>query len=355
MPKSVVRINTVPSYEVHIGSGLIGDCGTIIRERLGDVKLAVITDSNVAELYLEKAAASLEKAGYRDVKSFVFEAGELSKNINTLSNILEFLAENQLTRKDCVIALGGGVTGDMTGFAAACYLRGISYVQMPTTLLAAVDSSVGGKTAIDLAAGKNLAGAFIQPKLVICDTDCLDTLPDEVFSDGAAEAIKTGVLASEALLAAFEESEPGQNIQDIITRCVEYKGGVVERDEKEQGERKLLNLGHTIGHAIEKLSGYTITHGHAVAAGLAIISRAAAKRGLCDIALAKRIEAVLMKYSLPISCVYDAKALAEAALRDKKRAGDQITIIYPEKVGECRLKNIHVDELYGLIRDGLEG
>ena len=261
-----IEVHTAPAYEVTIGAGLLRECGARLKTVLGGCRIAVVADSNVAPLYLETVCASLRDAGFA-VCSYVFPSGEAHKNFTTLSAILEFLAESQLTRTDCVAALGGGVTGDMAGFAAASYLRGIRYVQLPTTLLSAVDSSVGGKTAIDLAAGKNLAGAFLQPAAVLCDTDCLRSLPAAVFADGAAEAIKTGVLSGETLFSLFEDGTLTDAPAEVIARCVRYKAGVVERDEKERGERRKLNLGHTVGHAIEKCSGYAIPHGHAVAAG----------------------------------------------------------------------------------------
>ena len=251
-------------------------------------------------------------------------------------------------------ALGGGVTGDMAGFAAAVYLRGIRYVQLPTTLLAAVDSSVGGKTAVDLAAGKNLAGAFCQPAAVLCDTDCLKTLPPDVFADGAAEAVKTGVLADPSLFTLFEDGTLTADPGAVIARCVQYKAGVVERDEKEQGERKLLNLGHTVGHAIEKCSGYTIPHGHAVAAGLAVIARAAERLGWTEGPIAERIAVCLAKNGLPTGTDFPAETLAEAALSDKKRAGGDITLVVPRAIGRCELKTLPVAELLPVIRAGLE-
>ncbi len=229
-----IEVHTAPAYEVTIGAGLLRDCGARLKTVLGGCRIAVAADSNVAPLYLETVCASLRDAGF-GVCSYVFPAGEAHKNFTTLSAILEFLAESQLTRTDCVAALGGGVTGDMAGFAAASYLRGIRYVQLPTTLLSAVDSSVGGKTAIDLAAGKNLAGAFLQPAAVLCDTDCLRSLPVAVFADGAAEAIKTGVLSGETLFSLFEDGTLTDAPAEVIARCIRYKAGVVERDEKERG------------------------------------------------------------------------------------------------------------------------
>ncbi len=347
-----IPVHTDPAYTVSIGPRLLQNCGERLRETLGLCRLAVITDSTVAPLYLDTVTASLTAAGFA-VSSYVFPAGEGHKNMATLSAILEFLAEQHLTRTDCVAALGGGVTGDMAGFAAAVYLRGIRCVQLPTTLLSAVDSSVGGKTAIDLSAGKNLAGAFLQPAAVLCDTDCLTSLPAPVFADGAAEAIKTGILADEGLFALFEGGS--FDLPEVIARCVAYKAGVVERDEKEQGERKLLNLGHTVGHAIEKCSGYAIPHGHAVAAGLAVMARSVERLGWTEEPVAARIAACLAKHGLPTGAEFSAPALAAAALADKKRSGSDITLVIPRKIGRCELRKVPVTELEAIIAAGLEG
>ena len=349
-----IPVRTSPAYTVQIAPGLLNRCGSLLQAMLPPCRMAVITDDTVAPLYLERVVRSLTDAGFA-VVSYVFPAGEAHKNMDTLSAILEFLAREHLTRTDCVAALGGGVVGDMAGFAAAVYLRGIRYVQLPTTLLAAVDSSVGGKTAIDLAAGKNLAGAFLQPAAVLCDTECLQSLPADVFADGAAEAIKTGVLSDESLFALFEDGTLTAAPADVIARCVAYKAGVVERDETEQGERKLLNLGHTVGHAIEKCSGFCIPHGHAVAAGLAVMARAAERLGWTQEPIAGRIAACLAKNDLPTGTDFSAQDLARAALSDKKRAGDTITIVVPRRIGTCRLHKLPVAELEHLIGAGLEG
>jgi len=348
-----IQVHTSPAYEVCIGGGLLHTCGQYLQKVLAPCHVAVITDSTVASLYLDTVANSLRSAGFA-VSTCVFPAGEANKNFSTLSDILEFLAENRLTRTDCIVALGGGVTGDMAGFAAGCYLRGIRCIQMPTTLLSAVDSSVGGKTAIDLKAGKNLAGVFLQPAAVLCDTDCLASLPAEVFADGAAEAIKTGILSDESLFSLFETGHLETAPAEVIARCVAYKAGVVERDEKEQNERRLLNLGHTIGHAIEKCSGYSIPHGHAVAAGLAIIARSAEKLGWTEDPIAERICACLAKNGLPVGTEYSAEELASAASADKKRAGSDITLVIPKKIGQCELKKVPVTDLLSIISAGLE-
>lgn len=349
-----IPVNTTPAYEVTIAPGLLGGCGGHLLALMPPCHMALITDSNVAPLYLEQVQSSLSGAGFT-VSPYVFPAGEGSKTLSTLADILEFLARRRLTRTDCIAALGGGVAGDMAGFAAAVYLRGIRYIQLPTTLLAAVDSSVGGKTAIDLAAGKNLAGAFLQPAAVLCDTDCLASLPADVFADGAAEAIKTGVLCDEGLFSLFENGTLTVEPAEVIARCVEYKAGVVARDEREQGERKLLNLGHTVGHAIEKCSDYTIPHGHAVAAGLAVMARAAENLGWTEAPIAGRISACLAQNGLPTAADFPPEALAEAASADKKRDGGNITLVIPRRIGLCELKTIPVPELLHVIRAGREG
>ena len=348
-----ISVRVSPAYQVDIGPGLLEESGGRLAGLLGPCRVAVLTDSTVAPLYLDTVTRSLEAAGFA-VCAHVFPAGEGNKNLSTLAELLEFLAAQRLTRTDCVAALGGGVAGDMAGFAASVYLRGVRCVQMPTTLLAAVDSSVGGKTAVDLRAGKNLAGAFSQPAAVLCDTDCLKTLPPDVFADGAAEAIKTGVLSDERLFALFEDGTLTADPGDVIARCVAYKAAVVERDEKEQGERKLLNLGHTVGHAIEKCSGYAIPHGHAVAAGLAIIARSAETLGWAETPVAGRIAACLAKNGLPTRSDFPAEALAEAALADKKRAGGDITLVIPRRIGDCALRKVPVGELPAIIAAGME-
>ena len=349
-----IPVRTAPAYEVTIGAGLLNDCGARLRAVLGGCRVAVIADSGTAPFYLAAVRDSLRRADF-DVCSYVFPAGEAHKSISTLSEILEFLAGARLTRTDCVAALGGGVTGDMAGFAAAVYLRGIRYVQLPTTLLSAVDSSVGGKTAIDLAAGKNLAGAFLQPAAVLCDTDCLRSLPADAFADGAAEAVKTGVLCGEELFARLENGALTSAPEEAIARCVRYKAGVVERDEKERGERRMLNLGHTVGHAIERCSGYAIPHGHAVAAGMAVMARAAEKFGWTEDGVAARITACLTKHHLPTRTDYSAEALAEAALADKKRSGESVTLVVPRSIGGCVLRTVPVTELLPIIAAGSEG
>lgn len=353
MEHRVIPVRLREGYNVVIGSGLACESGRLIRAALGDCRLAVVTDSNVARLYLGDVLASLSEAGY-DARPFMFSAGEQSKRMHTLADMLEFFAGERLLRKDCIVALGGGVTGDLAGFAAGCYLRGIRYVQLPTTLLAAVDSSVGGKTAVDLLAGKNLAGLFHQPSLVVCDTDFFATLSHDEFANGAAEAIKTGMLSSEPLFSLFETGDARGNIAKIVEQCVTYKARIVERDETETGQRKLLNLGHTIGHAIEHCSDFSIPHGHAVAIGLAAISRAAERLGWAEEPIAARVEAALIGNGLPITTIFSPEALANAARSDKKRADGQITLVVPRRIGDCTLFDLPMEHLESVIRAGIE-
>lgn len=347
-----IRVNVGQGYDIKIDRGLIENVGELVSQiKKPGCKAVIVTDSNVAKLYLDACTKSLQASGF-DILPVIFKAGEESKTIATLGNILECMAENGVTRSDIVIALGGGVTGDMAGFAAGVYMRGIPFVQVPTTLLAAVDSSVGGKTAVDLSVGKNLAGLFYQPQMVICDTQLLESLPEDEYKCGLAEAIKTGILANETLFEIFEKSNPAERLPEIIAGCAEYKAGVVMRDEKEAGERKLLNLGHTPGHAIESLSGFSIKHGLAVAAGLGIMARAAVRKGWSDEAVASRIEKVLIKNGLPINSDFNADELAMAALADKKRSGKTITLAVSSKIGACCLKEINVEDLKEIITLG---
>lgn len=342
-----VKINASGSYEVRIGSGILSTLPDALRQVCKAEKIAIISDSNVWPLYGPSLAASLTEAGFQAV-SFVFPAGEESKTAETYLSILNFLAENRLTRSDALIALGGGVVGDITGFAAATYLRGIAYIQIPTTLLAAVDSSVGGKTAIDLPAGKNLVGAFCQPKLVLCDTDALGTLPEEIFRDGCAEVIKYGILYDRQLFDHLMEYCLSFRREEVIARCVELKANVVMEDEFDTGARMKLNLGHTIGHGVEAKSNFAISHGKAVAIGTAIVARSA-----CPVPVRKSILSILDRFGLPTSTEYPAEELYSYTLSDKKRSGDTVNLIIPEGIGHCVIVPTPVEKLLSFIQAGL--
>ena len=347
-----VEVDAAVRYNIVIDKGILPKSGDMIKEVTSAERVAVITDDTVDKLYSDVVMKSLSDAGFETFK-FVFPHGEKSKNISTFSSILEFLAESGLTRTDALVALGGGVVGDVAGFAAASYLRGIDFIQIPTTLLACVDSSVGGKTAIDLKAGKNLAGAFYQPKLVIADFETLSTLTDGIFADGMAEVIKYGVIFDKAFFEFLRDNEAKDNLEYVITRCVELKRDIVNADEKEKGVRALLNFGHTVGHAIEKCSGYKIPHGSAVAVGMVIISRAAYKCSFCDENCTDIIASLNKKYSLPVSTDFSANELSSAAMADKKRTGDKIKLIIPEALGNCVIKSVPTSELEKIIGEGL--
>lgn len=346
-----VHIDASRSYDVRIGRGLLDDCGRQIAERVRCASAAVVADDTVYALYGERVCASLEAAGIRTV-CYVFPHGEKSKNLLEYAKILNFLAENRVTRADALIALGGGVTGDLGGFAAATYLRGIPFVQLPTTLLAAVDSSVGGKTAVDLPAGKNLAGAFYQPELVLCDLDTLDSLPREIFLDGCAEVIKYAVLGSRELFALLADIPSGKGLEEVTARCVEMKRDFIQSDELDRGARQMLNLGHTFGHAVEASSRFTLSHGKSVAIGMAMILRAACSRGLCSAETRDAVIALLQRYGLPTECPYPADMLLGALSADKKIFGTRLNLVVPTDIGACRLLPVGVDELSGWLRDG---
>ena len=341
---NVVKVNASTAYEVKIGTGLLSSLGQETAKVTKVGKAAIVSDSNVWPLYGKTVQESLENAGFSFIY-YVIPAGESSKNGQTYLELMNFLAQNQVTRSDCLIALGGGVVGDLTGFAAATYLRGITYIQVPTTLLAAVDSSVGGKTAIDLECGKNLVGAFYQPKLVLCDTDTLNTLPVEIFRDGCAEVIKYGILYDRQLFEHLHKNILNFDRQFVITRCVELKRDVVAEDEFDTGSRMKLNLGHTIGHAVEASSNYDVSHGQAVAIGMAIVSRA--------VRATTEIEDILKLFGLPTKTGYTAQQLFDSALSDKKRSGDTVNLIVPEAIGACLIRPTPIDELKSFIEAGL--
>lgn len=343
---NTVTVNTSKSYHIHIGSGVLASIGQEARNLGKAEKVCIVSESNVWPLYGDAVKRHLEDAAF-SVVSYVFPAGEEQKNPTNYLNLLNFLAENGLTRTDLLVALGGGVVGDLTGFAAATYLRGIRYIQVPTTLLAAVDSSVGGKTAIDLPAGKNLAGAFWQPSLVLCDTDTLASLPPDVFRDGCAEVIKYGVLYDPELFAHLEAKGLDFDRETVITQCVEWKRNVVIQDEFDTGARMKLNLGHTIGHGVEARSNFTLSHGKSVAIGMAIVCRAS------QCPDTDRILALLTKFGLPTETHYPLEDIYSYTLSDKKRNGGTIHLIIPKEIGQCAIVPTPVEKLKSFIQAGL--
>lgn len=349
---TTVRVDASKSYDIKIGRGILGSLGQELKA-LGKIRtVCIVSETTVYPLHGEAAKKSLEDSGF-SVVSFVFPAGEASKNGQVFLQLLGFLAESGLTRSDAIVALGGGVVGDLAGFAAATYQRGIRFVQVPTTLLSAVDSSVGGKTAIDLPTGKNMAGAFYQPSFVLCDTDCLSSLPMDIFRDGCAEVIKYGILYDREFFDYLSRTGVEFDREKVITRCVELKRDVVNRDEFDTGERMKLNLGHTVGHGVEAGSSFTLSHGKSVAIGMAIVSRAACKCGLLNEKDCDTIVKTIEFFGLPVKCDFTAPELATFALHDKKRSGSTVSLIIPTAIGHCDIVPTETEKLSTFIESGL--
>lgn len=327
------------SYDIIFERGLLKDVGKYIKR--DGKKLCVLTDDNVAKLYADDVVSSLSKAGYI-VSLCVLPHGEKTKSFDILPKIYSKLLEEKITRKDALVALGGGVIGDLCGFVAATYLRGIGFVQIPTSLLAQVDSSIGGKVAVDLPEGKNLVGAFYQPETVLIDVDALGTLTDAFFTDGMAEVIKYGCIKDAELFDKLEKCAGKQGLvpvlDDVIYRCCDIKREVVEKDEKDKGDRMLLNFGHTYGHALEKYYKFEkLSHGNAVAIGMYEVCRRAEARGLTQKGTAERIAAVCAMYGLPSEDDAPVKEVVKGVVNDKKNMGDKLVAVLLERIGESYL------------------
>lgn len=340
-----IEVKTGRSYSIYIEHGIISDAGKYVRAVSEAVRAVVVSDSNVAPIYSGTVIDSLEKNGF-ETSLFVFEAGEQSKRLSTIEKMYEFFFEHNITRSDIVVALGGGVTGDMAGFAAASYLRGIDFVQIPTSLLSQVDSSVGGKTGVDLPGGKNLVGAFWQPRTVLIDPDTLNTLPPVFFSDGMGEVIKYGCIRSKKLFERLEKENARDIIDDIIYECVSIKRDVVEHDERDTGERAILNFGHTFGHAIEKLGNYGgLTHGQAVAVGALMLTRITEEKGITESGSASRIEALLKKNGMPTEVDFSLDDILAATRGDKKSTGRSLNFIFLTGIGNCFIEKLPIAEI----------
>lgn len=347
MPERIARYKG-GEYPVRIGKGLLDGLGetaaSVARGRLA----FVVTDGTVGALYLARATASLSAAGFRTASCAV-PAGEASKSQERLTELYGRFHEAGLTRSDLVVALGGGVVGDLAGFAAATWMRGVPVLQVPTTLLAQVDSSIGGKTGIDLPFGKNLVGAFHQPSAVVMDTALLGTLPRARMAEGMAEVVKYGCIADEDLFQAVETGF--LDLDWLVERCVLIKTGVVSRDEKDTGERMMLNFGHTVGHAVEKVSGFALSHGESVAVGMAAAVRIGERLGVTPHGTAERIESVLVHQGLPVRAALDSDAVAEAMATDKKRLSGRVHFVFLEKIGEAALHPLPLSELVALLKE----
>lgn len=340
-----ITVHASGTYDILINKGDLSGIGQALRERFKPCTIAILSDDKVFPLYGRTVTDALEAAGFRTV-AHVIPNGEQSKTLDNVTAFIDCMVRAQVTRTDMVLALGGGVVGDMAGFAAAIYLRGIPYIQVPTTLLAAVDSSVGGKTAVDISAGKNLVGAFHQPALVYLDTETLSTLDPSVLRDGFAEVIKYGIILDSNLFRTV--ATPGTfDLTKVIARCIEIKRDVVEQDEFDKGLRGLLNFGHTFGHAIEKLSGFTITHGSAVARGMIIAAKVAKAYGFTD--YTDVITKVVKDYGFETDCPFKADELYSVILSDKKRSGADITLVLPKEIGACTLEKMPAAQVLELM------
>ena len=322
------------SYDICIGGGLLRQIGSLLRDRgLRPGPVAVVTHDAIAENHYAAVEASLTAAGYEPALCPIPD-GEQHKRLDVISTLYDRFLAAGLDRRSAVIALGGGVAGDMAGFAAATYLRGVPFVQAPTSLLAMVDASVGGKTGVDLPQGKNLVGAFKQPQLVVIDPDTLATLPADEFRSGLAEVIKHGIIGAPDLFAELEEYGP-TSMAHLIANAVRVKIAVVEEDPFEQGRRAVLNLGHTFGHAIEQVSGYSIRHGEGVALGMIAAAKLSLLLGRCDPALVERIRAVIERHDLPVHVAgYSVDQIIAAMATDKKRSAQTLRFVIPQAIGD---------------------
>lgn len=338
-----ISISTGKPYQVLIGTGLLARTGTLLNEFSNVRKVAVVTDDRVAPLYLQTVTDSFSEP--IAVSHIIVRHGETAKCADNLMTLLSFFCQEGLTRTDLVIALGGGVIGDLTGFAASCYLRGIRYVQIPTTLLAQVDSSVGGKTAINIPEGKNLVGSFYQPSKVLCDTDTLDTLTPEDFSGGLGEVIKYGCIWDASLFEQIGRMQDKAVRAEVVARCIQIKADIVAQDEHDTGLRMILNFGHTLGHAVEKYHHYRdYTHGEGVAIGMVAITRMAESKGLTPIGCADRMEALCKACGLPTACDVPKEELLRTCALDKKNMGAELRLILLNDIGSCRIVSMSQTE-----------
>lgn len=344
MSQVFVNVKDNPYY-IDIGSGIINSISPYFSKYSA---VCIVSDTNVAPLYLELVKEQIEINSCR-VFHYIIDAGEKSKNLKTYTDILSFLAENTFTRSDALVALGGGVVGDLTGFVASSYCRGIDFYQIPTSLLSMIDSSVGGKTAVDLPQGKNLVGSFYQPKRVFIDTDTLKTLPKSEIINGNGELVKHGLLTGGELWKELQKEDFDLNY--CIKLNVQYKAHIVELDEKEHGERIKLNLGHTLAHSIEKLSNYTVPHGLAVGYGLKRIVLQALKSGNISLELFDEISKVFDKFELNYNPSFTIKEMCEVAKVDKKARGNYINIVAFLDLGNVQAYKIPLDELENYFND----
>ncbi|MBQ3093711.1 MAG: 3-dehydroquinate synthase [Clostridia bacterium] len=340
-------------YDILLGRDLLSQAGRLIRQVHQGARALIVSDSNVSKLYAKTVSESLLKAGYRTVSVLTFPAGEKHKRIETVLHIYKALASNHFDRSDIIVSLGGGVSGDLSGYAAATWMRGMAFVQIPTSLLAQVDASIGGKTGVDIPEGKNLVGAFWQPRLVIADIDTLSTLPPAYVTDGMGEVVKTACIGDAGLFELLEKDQPFSPdlLLETVRRCMLVKSGVVSRDERESGERKLLNFGHTVGHALEKYQNYEgLSHGAAVAVGMAAVTAASERRGITAPGTAARLCALLQKFRLPTVGPVALSEYLDGAKSDKKCQGDELDLVLLRSIGDAFCHRLKTEELSAFLQ-----
>ena len=338
------EVNCSKQYKVYYEKGLINRIKELLLNTFNGHNILIITDDNVDPLYSDIIYNQL--INKYNVNKFVLKHGEEAKNIDNLYQILTYLAQNQLKRNDLIIALGGGVIGDISGLSASLYMRGIEFVQIPTTLLAMVDASIGGKTAIDLPEGKNLVGSFYQPLIVICDPDIIRDLPEQIFNEGMAEVIKYNVINKNRIIEYVNNDQLFDKLDEVIEKCIEIKTDIVSKDEFEKtGLRKLLNAGHTFAHALENISNYSVSHGKAVGTGLVYEAALSNHLGYCDLDTVNQITKAVRKFDLLFEFDYSFDNIVDHMKMDKKNESNLISFILPEKIGKCREVKIRSSEL----------
>ena len=347
-----ITINGSTSYNVLIERNILDNVGNILAGELGGNKALVVTDTHVAALYLGEVSDSLEEAGY-DVTSLKLSPGEETKNIDNYVFVLNTLSENDFSTSDLIIALGGGTIGDLVGFVASTYKRGMKCIQIPTTLLACVDSSIGGKSAVNLTTGKNQVGTIKNPSIVFCDPNVVSSLSKNALLEGYAEIIKYGILDGLEIVKLLREAIESKDYSEVVAKAISIKKSYVEEDECDSNSRQFLNLGHFVGHAIEAASGYSISHGKAVALGLVIESKCCALSGLCEMSSYLEISSIIREFGFDDTNHYGLQELLPYILRDKRIRDGKIDIIVPARIGNCILRKIPASDLEDFLRLGL--
>lgn len=350
MEKITVKGST--SYNVVVEHNILDRVGELMRNKFAGKKALIVTDSNVAPLYLHTVETSFKESGY-ETYSITLAPGDESKSIDNYVNLLQFLADHHFAGSDIIVGLGGGMIGDLAGFVAATYKRGMKCVLVPTTLLAMVDASVGGKTAVNMSTGKNQVGIIRNPSIVLCDPNTLSSLSRDNLKEGYAEIIKYGILTGSDVIDMLRTAVDNKNYYDVICISIAIKRDVVVMDEGDKGIRQFLNLGHLVGHAIEAATNYSISHGKAVAAGLAIEARAAAMSGFAGMSTYLEIASILKEFHFDITHPYNISDLEPYLVSDKRIDDSKIKLIIPVEIGNCVMKEIEMSELVNYLKRGL--